>query len=129
MYNHIHPYKNGNINVKGECIMNDSMGMILYVVVIIAVFYFVLIRPQKKKDKEQKDMVSALKKGDKIVTIGGFHAKVVSSKNGVITVMLGENKVKIEDWAVRSVEKTDENAASAEETETEETEESAKGEE
>ena len=99
-----------------------SMGMILYFVVIIAVFYFVLIRPQKKKDKEQKLMISSLKKGDKIITIGGFHAKGVSSKNGVITATIGENKVKIEDWAVRNVEKTDENAASAEEDSTEETE-------
>ena len=93
-------------------------GMILYFVVIIAVFYFVLIRPQKKKDKEQKNMIASLKKGDKIITIGGFHAKVVSSKNGVITAMIGDNKVKVEDWAVRSVEKTDENAASSQQEET-----------
>ncbi len=97
--------------------MEGSAGMILYFVVIIAVFYFVLIRPQKKKDKEQKNMIASLKKGDKIITIGGFHAKVVSSKNGVITAMVGDNRVKIDDWAVRSVEKTDENAASAQDEE------------
>lgn len=100
--------------------MNPTVGTVLYFVVIIAIFYFLLIRPQKKKDKEQKNMIASIKKGDKIITIGGFHAKVVSSKNGVITALIGETRVKIEDWAVRSVEKTDEKAASA----VEETEES-----
>lgn len=103
--------------------MDQTWGTVLYFVVIIAIFYFLLIRPQKKKDKEQKNMIAAIKKGDKIITIGGFHAKVVSSKNGVITALIGETRVKIEDWAVRSVEKTDENAAPAvEETEDAETE-------
>ena len=62
-----------------------TMGMIIYFVIIIAVFYFLLIRPQKKKEKEAKAMIESIKKGDKIVTIGGFQGKVLSVKNGVIT--------------------------------------------
>ena len=80
-----------------------TAGMIIYFVIIIAVFYFFLIRPQKKKEKEAKAMIDAIKKGDKIVTIGGFHGKVLSVKNGVITLQMGDNKVKLENWAVKDV--------------------------
>ena len=89
-------------------------GMIIYFVVIIAVFYFLLIRPQKKKEKEAQAMIDAIKKGDKITTIGGFHGKVVSVKNGVITLQMGENKVKLDSWAVKSVDKAAEVKEAAE---------------
>ena len=85
--------------------MNGTGGMILYFVAIIAIFYFLMVRPQKKREKEQQNMINALKKGDKITTIGGFHGKVISSKNGVITVQMGDNKVKLESWAVKTVDK------------------------
>lgn len=81
-------------------------GMILYFVVIIAVFYFLLIRPQKKRDKEQKNLLDSLKKGDQIVTIGGFYGKILSVKNDVITLQLGDNTVKIEKSAVKTVVKS-----------------------
>ena len=96
-------------------------GMWIYLAFIIAIFYFILIRPQKKKEKEQRDMISSLKKGDQIVTIGGFYAKVVSVKDNVLTVMLGDCKVKIEVGAVKAVIKSNENAEAATEEETEET--------
>lgn len=82
---------------------SGTMGMIIYFVIIIAVFYFLLIRPQKKKEKEAKAMIESIKKGDKIVTIGGFQGKVLSVKNGIITLQMGENKVKLENWAVKDV--------------------------
>ncbi len=98
-------------------------GMWIYLIFIIAIFYFILIRPQKKKDKEHKDMISSLKKGDQIVTIGGFYAKVVSLKDQTLTVMLGDSKVKIELSAVKAVVKTNDNAESVIEEETAATEE------
>ena len=99
-------------------------GMWIYLAFIIAIFYFILIRPQKKKEKEQREMISSLKKGDQIVTIGGFYAKVVSVKDNVLTVMLGDAKVKIEVGAVKAVIKSNENAETATEVE-ETTEETA----
>ncbi len=84
---------------------SGTMGMIIYFVIIIAVFYFLLIRPQKKKEKEAQAMIDSIKKGDKITTIGGFHGKVLSVKNGVITLQMGDNKVKLDTWAVKSVDK------------------------
>ena len=92
-------------------------GMWIYLVFIVAIFYFILIRPQKKKDKEHKNMVSSLKKGDTIITIGGFYAKVVSLKDNTLTVMLGDSRVKLEISAVKAVIKTNDNAESVAEEE------------
>src|SRR5688572_33493819 len=49
----------------------------LPLIAIVVVFYFFMIRPQKKKAKEQKKYIEALKKGDKILTIGGIYGKIV----------------------------------------------------
>ncbi|MBQ2897410.1 MAG: preprotein translocase subunit YajC [Clostridia bacterium] len=95
-------------------------GMWIYLIFIIAIFYFILIRPQRKKDKEHKNMISSLKKGDQILTIGGFYAKVVSLKDDALTVMLGDTKVKIELGAVKTVIKSNNNAEAALEEETNE---------
>lgn len=56
-------------------------GSILYFVLIAFIFYFFLIRPQSKKQKERQRMLDALKKGDNIVTLGGLHGKVVGFKS------------------------------------------------
>ncbi|WP_294428164.1 preprotein translocase subunit YajC [uncultured Treponema sp.] len=62
---------------------------------IIAIFYFFIIRPQNKKQKETQKMIDALKKGDKVVTIGGIHGVVSSTKEKTVIVKVDEN-VKIE---------------------------------
>ena len=86
--------------------ISQLLPTIGYMVVIFAVFYFLLIMPQKKKDKQHKEMVDAIKKGDTIITIGGIHGKVAAVKDGVITVeTLGGSKFKLENWGIRSVEK------------------------
>ena len=85
----------------------EGMGMIIYFAAIIAIFYFLLVRPQKKKDKAHREMVASLKKDDEILTTSGFVCKIVSvDKNGVYTVKLGDAKVKMYDWAINSVLKT-----------------------
>ncbi len=89
----------------GGLMGNGTFGMIIYFVVIIAVFYFLLIRPQKKREKEQKNLLNSVKKGDQIVTIGGFYGKVVSVKEDVVTIMMGDNKVKLEKAAIKTVSK------------------------
>lgn len=89
----------------GAIFGNGTGGMILYFVVIIAVFYFLMIRPQKKKEKETKNMLDALRKGDQIVTIGGFFGKIVSVKDDYVTIKLGEATVKLEKSAIKTVTK------------------------
>ncbi|MDD4011072.1 MAG: preprotein translocase subunit YajC [Sphaerochaetaceae bacterium] len=67
------------------------LGTLIPFALIIAVFYFLIIRPQKKRDKEAKDMLSAVKKGDKIVTIGGIHGTVARVNDTTIIVKVDEN--------------------------------------
>ena len=60
---------------------------------IFIVFYFLLIRPQQKKAKEQKQMLAALKKGDAVITAGGMFGRIVEVDGDVMVVDLGETKV------------------------------------
>ena len=84
----------------------EMLGMLLPLVLMFVVFYFFLIRPQKKKDKKVKDMLAALKPGDRICTIGGIYATIVRIKDDVLTVEVGDQKTQmmIARWAVRNVE-------------------------
>jgi len=70
---------------------------------IIVVFYFFMIRPQLKKQKEQKKFRDNLAKGDKIVTIGGIHGKIVDVKESTVTVEISnDNRITVEKSAVSS---------------------------
>ena len=53
---------------------------------MIAIFYLFFIRPQQKKQKEQKKFVEAVKKGDKVITMGGIHGKIVSIDDTTVTL-------------------------------------------
>ena len=59
---------------------------VLLWVAIIGVFYFFMIRPQQKKQKDQKNFVESLKKGDSVVTVGGLHGRVASVDGPTITL-------------------------------------------
>lgn len=78
-------------------------------VLIIVVFYFFLIRPQQKKQKEREKILDALKKGDRIVTIGGLHGTVVEVNQEKKTVLIdaGGVKLKFDRSAISTVEKND----------------------
>ena len=68
---------------------------------IFAVMYFFMIRPQIKKQKKEREYRSALKKGDKVVTIGGIHGKISDVKEDTFIVeIMGGNTLKIEKTAV-----------------------------
>ncbi len=58
---------------------------------VFAIFYFLIIRPQNKKQKETRQMLSALKKGDRVVTIGGIHGSIQSIKDDTITLKIDTN--------------------------------------
>ena len=79
---------------------------LLPMILIFVVFYFLLIRPQRKKDKEAKQMLENLKVGDRICTIGGIYGTIVRIKDDVLTVEVGEQKTQMvfARWAVRNVE-------------------------
>ena len=84
----------------------DLMMTIIMMVAMVAIFYFLLIRPQRKKDKQVKNMLAALKPGDKICTIGGIYCTIASLSDEDVTVTMGsqQNVVVIKRWAIRSVE-------------------------
>ena len=80
------------------------MSLVLWVVVF-AVFYFLLIRPQKKKDKELKQMRDSINVGDKVVTIGGLCATVAKVEEERVVLEVGPNRTKMpfEKWAIGTV--------------------------
>ena len=75
---------------------------ILMYVAILGIFYLLLIRPQRKKDKQIQEMRSNIKEGDEILTIGGIYGKVLNIKDDTITIEVGadKTKLKIAKWAV-----------------------------
>ena len=83
-----------------------AFAQFLPIVLIFVIFYFLLIRPQKKKDKKVKEMLAALKNGDRVCTIGGIYGTIVRIKDDVLTVEVGDQKTQmmIARWAVRNVE-------------------------
>ena len=84
----------------------DMVSTVIMMVVMVAVIYFLMIRPQRKKDKAVKDMLGSLKVGDRICTIGGFYGTIAHIKDDTITLKMGslENTVVVARWAIRSVE-------------------------
>ena len=73
----------------------------LPLILIVLVFYLFFIRPQMKKSKDQKKFREAIKKGDKIVTIGGIHGKIVEVQEKTFTIEVeGQNRLKVEKSAV-----------------------------
>lgn len=78
---------------------------IIMMVLLVAIFYFFLIRPQNKKQKETQRMLDALKKGDKIVTIGGIHGVISSIKEKTVVVKVDDNsKLEFSRSAIAGVE-------------------------
>ena len=71
---------------------------------IIVIFYFMIIRPQSKRQKERQKMLGAMKKGDKVVTSGGVHGKIVAMEEKTVLVEIADNvKVKVEKSAVSAI--------------------------
>jgi len=71
---------------------------------IILIFYFMILRPQQKRQKDRQKLLESVKKGDKVVTIGGMHASVIGLEDKTLLVQIAENiKVKIDRTAVASV--------------------------
>lgn len=79
---------------------------ILMIVVMIAIFYFLLIRPENKRKKQAEEMRSSIRKGERITTIGGMVGKVVQVNDSTIVFETSEDRVRVEiaKWGVQSTE-------------------------
>ena len=72
---------------------------------IFVVFYFVLIRPQKKREKQTKDMLDAMRVGDEVLTIGGIYGKVVRIKEDTVFIESSTDKTKMQvaRWGIKDI--------------------------
>lgn len=82
----------------------NSFGTIILMVALFAIMYFVMIRPQKKKQKEEQEMRDAIQIGDEITTIGGICGRVVTVKEDSLVIETGADrtKMKITRWAIQT---------------------------
>lgn len=83
-----------------------TIGQFAPLVVLIILFYFLMIRPQRKRDKAERDMRNSIQVGDEISTIGGFIGRVVNVKDDVLIIESSNDrtKLKIYRWAIRGKE-------------------------
>lgn len=94
----------------GEATAGSSIASLavtfLPMILIFVVFWFMLIRPQRKKDKQVKEMLNNLKAGDRICTIGGIYGTITGIKDDTITLSVGKDNMSmvVARWAIRSVE-------------------------
>jgi preprotein translocase subunit YajC len=73
----------------------SPVGMLLPIVGMLLIFYFLMIRPQQKRQKEVQKMLSAIKKGDRVVTASGLYGTVSGVKDDVLVIQIADN-VKVE---------------------------------
>ena len=86
---------------------NTSLYQLGIIVIFAIAMYFILIKPQRKRDKETEEMRQGVQVGDEIVTIGGICGKVVKTKDESIVIQVGADKTKLEfkRWAISAVDK------------------------
>ncbi len=92
-----------------------SVGMIFFIVAMIALMYFFTIRPQKKKQQEEQKLRDSIQIGDEITTIGGINGRVVTVKEDSIVIETGSDRTRIKfmRWAIQTNDTA--NARAAEE--------------
>jgi len=73
----------------------SQFSPILMIVLMVVVFYFLLIRPQNKRQKQVDKMLSELKTGDRVKTIGGLYGRITHVREGVITIECGPGKTEL----------------------------------
>jgi len=89
------------MNAPASPLMN-----LMPIVLIFIVFYFLLIRPQKKTQDEHKKMIAALKKNDEVITAGGMHGTIMNVKDSTITLKIDDEvKVEIQKSSVSSMKR------------------------
>lgn len=90
---------------------NPGGGFNLFVplIFLVVIFYFILIRPQSQRQKEQQRLIGALKTGDRVVTNSGIHGLISNVKDSTVIVKVADNvKIEMEKSAIATVLKTSE---------------------
>ena len=99
------PFLQAATGSAGSASTSSSLiGTLIPFLLIAVIFYFFLIRPQNKKQKETEKMLNALKKGDKVITIGGIHGTVSSVKENTVVVKVDDSaKIEFDRKAIAAV--------------------------
>jgi len=89
---------------EGGATQGSMLTMFAPLIIIFVIFYFLLIRPQKQQQKKLQGMLTAMRKGDQVITRGGLHGKITGIAESIITVEIAENvKVKMNRDAIINV--------------------------
>ncbi len=72
------------------------MALLIQLVLVVAIFYFLLILPQRREQKRHREMLAALRPGDRIATSGGLIGEIIQLKDDEVTLKSGESRVVIE---------------------------------
>ncbi|HBI03501.1 MAG TPA: preprotein translocase subunit YajC [Paenibacillaceae bacterium] len=85
--------------------MEGAWGNILIFAAFIGIFYFMILRPQQKRQKQMGQMLNALKKGDRVVTIGGLHGTIdqINEEENTIILLSGGSRLTFEKRAINNV--------------------------
>ena len=115
MANYLFAFFDAATGGEGAPQQGNPLSLILMIVAMIAIFYFLMYRPQKKQEKEAAKMRNELMVGDEITTIGGIIGEIVSIKENTVMIETGKDRTKIRilTTAIRNVDvhATEKNAA------------------
>ena len=94
----------GDMGILGTAV--GLVGTLFPLIIMFALMYFLMIRPEKKRKKKEQEMLAALKRGDRICTIGGIYGTIADIKDDTITLTVGRDNLSmvVTRWAIRSVE-------------------------
>ncbi len=97
-------YAMGTGGTGGTGGQGGGLGAFVPLIIMFAIFYFLLIRPQQKKAKQQRAMLAAVKKGDKVISSGGLHGLVTGITDDVVTIEIAPKvRVKISRGSIGGV--------------------------
>lgn len=88
--------------------LGSGAGMIIYIVFIIAIMYFIFIRPQRKEQKRLNELKASMDVGDSVLTTSGFYGVIIDINDDVVIVEFGNNKncrIPMDKNAIQSIEK------------------------
>jgi len=92
------------IFAEGEQQQGNPLSMFLPMIIIFVLFYFMLIRPQRRQQKEHQLKLSALRSGDEVVAAGGIHGLITNVADRTVTLKIADNvKIKVERQSVLSI--------------------------
>ena len=95
-----------------------AVGMVLWIVILVAFMYFFMIRPQKKEQQQKNAMLQALEIGDTVLTTSGFYGTVIDMSEDTVIIEFGNNKncrIPMQRAAISAVEKPEDAAKAVEE--------------